>query len=106
VQATNNNIEFDAVGVIAISGTNVTGTENLNDLFKTLSTTGQDTGIAVSGTLTADAANPGRFTLPLAATVGAAPSTLNYVLYQASNTQIIVIEIDKQYGLGTLQQQH
>jgi hypothetical protein len=106
VQTSNTDNEADAVGVVAISGTTVTGTEDFNDLLKTLSATGQNAGIAVTGTLAADSANPGRFTLPLAVPVGTPAPTFNYVLYQASNTQIIVVEVDKQYGLGTLQQQH
>jgi hypothetical protein len=99
--------EADAVGVFKISGTSITGTEDLNDVFSTLSSTGLDAGISVSGTLVADAANAGRFTLPLAVTVGTPPPTFNLVLYQASNTQIIVLDADTtQYGLGILELQH
>jgi hypothetical protein len=107
MQTTNTNKEADAIGVVTISGTSVSGTENLNDLLKTLSSTGQNAGISVTGTLAADGTNPGRFTLPLVVSVGATPSTFNYVLYQASNTQIVVVEADSpQYGLGILEQQH
>ena len=94
--------EGDAVGVVAVSGTSVTGTENFNDLFNT----GQGSAIAVSGTLTADAANAGRFTIPLAVSLATNPPTFHYVLYQASSTQFIVLEDDKtQFGIGTLQKQ-
>ena len=107
MQTANTSKEADAVGVVTISGTSVSGTEDLNDLLKTLSSTGQNAGISVTGTLAADGTNPGRFTLPLAESVGATPSTFNYVLYQASNTQIVVVEVDSpQYGLGILEQQH
>jgi hypothetical protein len=94
--------EGDAVGVAAVSGTNLTGTENLNDLFAT----GQGTAIAVSGTLTPDATNSGRFTIPLLLNLAPTPQTLHYVLYQASSTQFIVLEDDStQFALGTLQKQ-
>ena len=107
MQTSNTDNEADAIGVVTLSGAGFSGTEDLNDLFKTLSTTVQDTAVAISGTVTADSTNSGRFTLPLAVTVGATPPTFNYVLYQASNTQIIVLEVDSpQYGLGMLQQQH
>jgi hypothetical protein len=94
--------EGDAVGVAAVSGTNLTGTENLNDLFAT----GQGTAIAVSGTLTPDATNSGRFTIPLLLNLAPTPQTLHYVLYQASSTQFIVLQDDStQFALGTLQKQ-
>ena len=107
LQTSNTSNEANAVGVVTISGTSVSGTEDINDLFKTLSATGQDAGVAISGTVTSDSANSGRFTLPLAATLGVTSLKFNDVLYQASTTQIIVIEVDSpQYGLGLLQQQH
>jgi hypothetical protein len=106
MQTSNTDNQADAVGVVTISGTSLTGAEDLNDLFKMVSSTGLNAAISVSGTFVADTANPGRFTLPFAV-VGTTPPTFNYVLYQASNTQIIVLEVDSpQYGLGTLQQQH
>jgi hypothetical protein len=93
--------------LFTISGSSITGTEDLNDVFKTLSSTGLDAGISVNGILVADPANAGRFTLPLAVTVGTPPPTFNLVLYQASNTQIIVLDADNpQYGLGILELQH
>jgi hypothetical protein len=99
--------EADAVGVVTISGTSITGTEDLNDVFNTLSSTGLNAGISVNGTLVADPVNAGRSTLPLAVTVGTPPPTFNLVLYQASNTQIIVLDADTtQYGLGILELQH
>jgi hypothetical protein len=101
-QASNATNEGDAVGVVAVSGTNFTGTENLNDLFGT----GQGTAIAVSGTLTPDATNSGRFTIPVLVNLATNPPTLNYVLYQASSSQFIVLEDDNpQFALGTLQKQ-
>jgi hypothetical protein len=107
MQTANTSNEADAVGVFTISGSSITGTEDLNDVFKTLSSTGLDAGISVNGILVADPANAGRFTLPLAVTVGTPPPTFNLVLYQASNTQIIVLDADNpQYGLGILELQH
>jgi len=107
IQSVNTSNEANAVGVVKISGSSVSGTEDINDLFKTLSSAGQNAGISVSGTLVADTTNAGRFTLPLGVTIGTTPPTFNYVLYQASNTQIIALEVDSpQYGLGMLEQQH
>jgi hypothetical protein len=101
-QASSATNEGDAVGIVGVSGTKITGTENLNDLFGT----GQGTAIAASGTLTPDAVNSGRFTIPLLLNVPPSPPTLNYVLYQASSTQFIVLEDDStQFALGTLQKQ-
>ena len=107
MQTSNTNNEADAVGVVTISaGGGLTGTDDINDLFQTLSTTALDTAVAINGTIALDPVTPGRFTLPLAVTIGATPPTFNYVLYPASNTQFIVLEIDKpQYGVGTLQKQ-
>jgi hypothetical protein len=101
-QASNAGNEQDAVGVLAVVGTRVTGTEDLNDI----SSTGQGNAVAISGTLTADATNAGRFTIPVLVNLATNPPTLNYVLYQASSTQFIVLEDDKtQFALGALQKQ-
>jgi hypothetical protein len=101
-QASNTGNEGDAIGVVAVAGANVTGTENLNDLFST----GQGSAIAISGTLTPDATNAGRFTIPVLVNLATNPPTLNYVLYQASSTQFIVLEDDNpQFALGTLEKQ-
>ena len=94
--------ELDVIGVTAVTGTSISGTENLNDLFNT----GQDSGVSLSGTLVPDTVNSGRYTIPLAVNIGATPSTLHYVLYQASNTQVVVLEVDtSEFGLGMLQKQ-
>ncbi len=93
--------EADAVGTVSVSGTAVTGTENFNDLFGS----GQGSGIAVSGTLVADTVNAGRFTIPLLVSLASNPPTLKYVLYQASSSQSVILDVDTtQFGLGTLQQ--
>jgi hypothetical protein len=95
--------EGDAVGVFTVNGTAVTGTQNLNDLFST----GQGSAIGISGTLVPDLVHAGRFTIPVAATIGGQPKTANYVVYQASSSQLVVIQVDAtQFALGTLQQQH
>ncbi len=73
---------------------------DLNDVFGA----GIASGVAISGTLTADTANTRRFTVPL--TVNSATSVKS-VLYQTSHTQIVVVEVDSpQLGIGLLEEQH
>jgi hypothetical protein len=62
--------------------------------------------VALSGTATADAAHPGRFTLPLTIALGANPPALNFVIYQASTGQLLWVETDTaQYVSGSIEQQ-
>jgi hypothetical protein len=99
-QSSNTN-EADSVGVVAVSGTSVSGVENLNNLFAT----GLGSAIAISGTLTPDAVNVGRFTIPVLASL-TTPVTSQYVLYQVGSTQFVVVQVDSpQFGSGTLQKQ-
>jgi hypothetical protein len=100
LQTSNTNKETGAVGVVTIAGTNLSGTVDLNDVFGA----GAASGIAISGALTADTTNTRRFTVPL--TVNSATSVKS-VVYQASSTQIVVVEVDSpQLGIGLLEEQH
>jgi hypothetical protein len=104
-QASNTNNELDSVGVAAVNATSFSGTVNVNDLFNTVHT-GQNSRVAVSGALVPDATNAGRFTISVAETLGTTPPTLKYVIYQASNSQLIVLEVDStQFASGSLQKQ-
>jgi hypothetical protein len=100
LQTSNTSKETGAVGVVTIAGTNLSGTVDLNDVFGA----GTASGVAISGTLTADTANTRRFTVPT--TVNSATSVKS-VLYQTSHTQIVVVEVDSpQLGIGLLEEQH
>jgi len=97
--------ELDSVGVVAVNGTALTGAVNVNDLFATVNT-GQNSAAAISGTLVPDSVNAGRFTISVAETLGGTPPTLKYVVYQASNSQLVVVEVDSsQFASGTIQKQ-
>jgi len=88
--------------VLAVAVSVFTGTENVKDLFATV--LGANT--AFSGTLVPDAGHAARFTIPVAATIGGHANTANYVLYQTSSSQLVVLETDgAEFALGTLQQQ-
>ena len=101
LQASNANHEVDAVAAESFSGTAITGTEDLNDVFNT----GLKTAISSTATLTADATNPGRYLIQ--ASLASTPAqTQNLVIYQVSSTQFLVIETDSiQFGAGILEQQ-
>jgi hypothetical protein len=100
LQTSNTNKETGAVAVVTIAGTTLSGTVDLNDVFGA----GTASGVAISGTLTADTANTRRFTVPV--TVNSATSVKS-VLYQTSHTQIVVVEVDSpQLGIGLLEEQH
>jgi hypothetical protein len=104
-QASNASNELDAVGTVAVNGTTLSGTVNLNDLF-TVVQVGQNSAVPVSGTLVPDVANPGHFTISVAETLGTTPPTLKFVLYELSNSQLLVLQSDlPQFALGTLQKQ-
>jgi hypothetical protein len=103
LQASNNNHEVDSVGFASVSGTTLTGTEDVNDILNT----GLKTGLSTTTTsaLVADTNNPGRsrVTISLASTP---PQTQSLVLYQISPTQFFVVELDSsQFGSGFLEQQ-
>ena len=104
-QASHTSNELDSLGVVAVNGTALTGTVNVNDLFNSVNT-GQNGAAAISGTLVPDSVNAGRFTISVAETLGTTPPTLKYVVYQASNSQLVVVEVDSsQFALGTIQKQ-
>jgi hypothetical protein len=91
-------IECDLVGqVAASSSTTLTGTGDLNN-FGTLVA-----AEALTGSISADSSNPGRFTGSLnLATFG----TFNLSYYQASNSQLVMVETDTgQVGTGVVVQQ-
>lgn len=102
IQSSLSNKESDAVGLATVSGSSLTGTEELNDLFNT----GQDSAVAVSGSLAPDSTHSSRYTVAITATVGAGQQTANYVLYQVSASQVLVVEVDTQFGLGVMEQIH
>jgi hypothetical protein len=91
-------IECDLVGQVAASGsTTLTGTGDLNN-FGTLVP-----AEALTGSIAADSSNPGRFTGSLnLANFG----TFNLSYYQASNSQLLMVETDTgQVGTGVVVQQ-
>ena len=101
LQASNTNHEVDAVGVESISGTAITGTEDVNDVFNT----GLKTALSSTGTVTADTTNSGRF-LVQGSLASTPAQNQNLVLYQISNTQFLAVETDSsQFGAGILEQQ-
>jgi hypothetical protein len=101
-QAFTNAGEVDSVGQVTFTGTSLTGFADVNDLFHAKLTT----GATLSGTLTADAANPGRFTLPLTLTIGGTPTVQTIVLYQISSNQFVVVQLDlAQFGSGVVEKQ-
>jgi hypothetical protein len=90
-------VECDLVGQVQASASNLTGTGDLND-FGTLVA-----AQALTGSFTADSNNPGRFTGSLnLATFG----TFNIVYYQATNSQLVIVEVDQdQVGTGVIEEQ-
>jgi hypothetical protein len=101
LQATNTNHEVDAVGFESVSGTAITGTEDLNDVLNA----GLETSLASTATVSADSTNSGRF-LVQSSLASTPAQTQNLVLYQISNTQFLVLETDSgQFGAGIIEQQ-
>ncbi|HTC63025.1 MAG TPA: hypothetical protein VK709_09285 [Candidatus Saccharimonadales bacterium] len=104
LQATSNNLEVDAVGLVSITGTTLTGTLDIND---TLLSTALKIALSATTTsaLTADTNNPGRSTVNIS--IASTPAqTQSFALYQISSTQFLVVELDSsQFGAGILEQQ-
>jgi hypothetical protein len=103
LQATTTNQEVDAVGFASVTGTSLTGSENVNELLSG----GLKTALTSSTTsaLVADTNNAGRsrITLSLANTPA---QIINLVLYEISPTQFLTVELDStQFGSGFLEQQ-
>ena len=97
----NTNHEVDEVGVGSVSGAAITETEDLNDVLNT----GLKSALSSTATVTADTTNAGRFIVQgsLASTP---PETQNFVLYQISDTQFLILETDSaQFGAGIIEQQ-
>jgi hypothetical protein len=90
-------VECDLVGQMQASGSSLTGTGDLNNFGSLVAAQ------ALAGSFTADSSNPGRFTGSLnLATFG----TFNLVYYQATNSQLIIVEVDDgQIGTGVVVQQ-
>jgi hypothetical protein len=94
--------ECDLVGQVQASASNLTGTGDLND-FPIDSSFTLVAAQALTGSFTADSSNPGRFTGSLnLATFG----TFNIVYYQATNSQLVIVEVDTgQVGTGVIEEQ-
>jgi len=94
--------ECDLVGQVQASASNLTGTGDLND-FPIGSSPTLVAAQALTGSFSADSSNPGRFTGSLnLATFG----TFNLVYYQATNSQLVIVEVDTgQVGTGVIEEQ-
>jgi hypothetical protein len=94
--------ECDLVGQVQAGASNLTGTGDLND-FPIGSSFTLVAAQALTGSFTADSSNPGRFTGSLnLATFG----TFNLVYYQATNSQLVIVEVDTgQVGTGVIEEQ-
>jgi len=94
--------EIDGVGQIVVNNGAITGSADVNDLVHSA----QSAGATFSGTLTADAANPGRFTVPLGLTISGTATTQTIVAYQISAEQFVLIQVDPtQFASGILEKQ-
>jgi len=103
LQAFTTTDELDLEGQVAAMTGNLTGTGDLNDIDLNLQTIQLSPAEILTGTFTADGSNPGRFTGSLQ--IGNV-QTVNLVYYQATNSQIILIEVDEvQQGTGVMIQQ-
>jgi len=104
--------EFDFVGQGSVSNLALSGSGLINDPFAFFSSSPANySGVPFSGTATPDAANPGRYTIPLAVTaVSGSPVDFNVVIYQASGGQLFWLDTDNavpnpSWFLGPLEQQ-
>ena len=97
IQAFSSTAENDLEGQLTATSTNLTGNADVNSLFTLFPAQ------PITGSVSADSSNPGRFTASLTAgTFG----TFNLVYYQASNSQLVIVEADQgQVGTGTVVQQ-
>ena len=99
----------NAVGQTVAAGGSFVGTASVNDINPDTPSATETPGQSLSGTLTADATNAGRYTLPL--TIGDAATANNLVLYFVSGGLAVVVDIDSfaqpvaQAGSGTVQGQ-
>lgn len=99
VQTYNNSGETDIVGQVAVASGAITGLADVNSLAPS----NLVAGAAVAGTLTADGANPGRFTVPLTL-AGTSPESI--VVYQISANQSVLVRTDAtQFATGVAEKQ-
>ena len=103
--------EFDMLAQATITGTAFTASGDVSDPLDTLGTPMPGTGLFArspfSGSLSPDAAHPGRYLpFPLTATINGITAPFNVVTFQASGEQLFWIEVDSNgIWLGPLQQQ-
>jgi hypothetical protein len=100
--------EFDFVGQGSVTNLVLNGTGLVSDPFAAFSANPFPTGVVFSGTVTPDANNAGRYTIPLAITVGAdSPVAFSVVIYQANGGQLFWLDDDgaNSVFLGVLEQQ-
>jgi len=87
--------EFDFVGLGSLNGGAFSGSALVSDPGNFFSKNVTDSGVTFVGTATPDAANVGRFTMPVTVTVtNIAPTDLTIVLYQASSGQLMWLDED------------
>ncbi|HXA75645.1 MAG TPA: hypothetical protein VNV41_00800 [Candidatus Acidoferrales bacterium] len=103
--ATTQSSLFGLVGEVTSDGTSkVAGLGDYNEL-----TIARTPAVTLAGTYTADAANPGRSTMPLTINGAAAPN--NITLYQASSALVLHVDVDSPanqsgiIGFGVFEQQ-
>lgn len=82
--------QWNSTGQLAFTPTSFAGTADVNDLNTFVPSQTETTAAAVSGVITADTTNAGRYTV--AVTVGSA--TENHVSYVASGTLSVDVDVD------------
>jgi hypothetical protein len=104
-ETSSSSADYGLVGQVASDGTsNIAGLADENELNLAL-----NPGVTVSGTFTADGANPGRLTTMI--TINGAATPNNITAYQASNGLLVHVDVDStsatvgNVGLGVLEQQ-
>jgi hypothetical protein len=92
--------ELDAAGQLAAASGNTTGLADVNLLF----TSGQESGLAISGTYTVDSSNHLRVTSAL--TVSGDPNTIDLAGYATADGHLMVVETDTtQLATGHIEHQ-
>jgi len=99
--------EFDHIGQGSVTAGIFSGTGLVNDAFGAFSSTSASyKAVPFTGTATADAQNPGRYTIaPLDCTpISGSPTAFSVILYQASDSALFWMNEDQlSLSLGTLQ---
>jgi hypothetical protein len=99
--------EFDQIGQGSVTAGIFSGTGLVNDAFGAFSSTSASyKTVPFTGTATADAQNPGRYTIaPLDCTpISGSPTAFSVILYQASDSALFWMNEDQlSLSLGTLQ---